>query len=124
MRRTDISPTPARKGTAANESRRSIVRLGLCAAILLSAVALSRLQGTDDTEFRHMVNIFGHGGNRAEAVFIAVGRSAAPDWGVGKITEVGGEAEKRPDGGDPAEELWQSVETPAGITVRPFTDGK
>ena len=106
------------------EGRRTALRLGVCAALLLSAVALSRMQGKDGAASGGLWAVFGRG-TRAEEVFTAVGRGAAGELGAGAITEAGGK-ETDAEGGmtEAGENWWEAVEAPAGIVVRIFADGQ
>lgn len=106
------------------ESRRTVLRLGICAALLLGAVALSRMEEGNSAASDGLRAVFGHG-TRAEKVFTAVGRSAAGEMRAGAVTEAGGK-EAKTEGGiaEAGKNWWEAVETPAGIVVRIFADGE
>lgn len=113
-----------RKKGSLRERRRTVIRLSFCAAILLTAVVLSRIQSSNGATLGDIREIFGRGG-RIETVFTAVGRGVAGDMAIGGVTEAGGkEAKAETETADAAGELWESVEVPMEITVRPFVDGE
>lgn len=124
FRSKDLPGTDDQNKKQKAESRRAALRLGVCAALLLSAVALSRMQGEESAASGGLRAVFGRG-TRAEKVFTAVGRGAAGEFGAGAVTEAGGKETKAESGiTEAGENWWEAVEAPAGIIVRIFADGE